>query len=112
MDIYILYQLEAHAVETNAGGELIGGWPIGTKFRYPQTKTLDERIAMVDEFNEDFGDIPVLIDSMSNDFSSTFKTWPDSAMALCDKKVVHICEVHEGGTRSNWTRELARALGL
>ena len=110
MDIFIIYQLEAHFVEKNDAGEIVGGWPIVKQYNFPQTKTNDERIAMVDRFRDEFGNIPILVDTATNEFSQAYNTWPDGAMIFKNGKIIYSACVNHDGTRSDWVREITQII--
>lgn len=105
MDIYLLYILEAHFVEKDVSGNMVGGWPIGYQYNYGQPKTLDERMSMVLLLKTEYDPtIPILVDGMGNDFQNVYKPWPDRAYVFLDGKVVFHSVVNVDGTRDKpWT---------
>lgn len=78
INIFAVYILEAHFVEND-----LDGWPIGTLYRYPQHKTIEERISMSNKFIEEFDfKPPVYVDTMSDSFNNTFNIWPDKCIIV------------------------------
>lgn len=79
--------MEAHFVEPvkDENGEVVDylGWPIGTRWRYPQHKTTEERIKNAKIFQEQFGfpeGLEFVVDSFpNNSFNRSYAAWPDSA---------------------------------
>lgn len=111
-DIFILYILEAHFVEKNEAGEFIGGWPIGYQYNYEQTKSFEDRRKMVELLIDEYHPkIPIVIDTMSNDFQNKYNPWPDRAYMFLNGKVTYISAVNDDGTRNCfWTDEISRLL--
>jgi hypothetical protein len=111
-DIYIIYILEAHFVEKDNDGNFIGGWPIGYQYNYEQPKTLEERKKMVtlliDEFHPT---IPILIDTMDNDFQEKYNPWPDRAYVFKNRKIDYVAKINEDGSRDGcFTDQIAKLL--
>ena len=108
-DIYIVYILEAHFVEKDDDNNFTGGWPIGYQYNYPQHKTLEDRIKMVDVLCSEFSiSIPILMDNMNNDFQNAYNPWPDKALMFQNGKIKYISRVNDDGTRNTvWTNEIA-----
>jgi len=66
--VYV-YIEEAHADDE---------WPLSTTFTIKQHKTIEERLAAAQRLVEEFGSkIPVLVDSMTNEFNREFSVWPE-----------------------------------
>jgi hypothetical protein len=113
-DIYILYILEAHFVEKDENGNFIGGWPIGYQYNYSQHKTIDDRINMVrvliDEYHPT---IPILMDTMENEFQNAYKAWPDRACVFLNGTVKYISKLNDNGSRNTfWTDEIEQCLSF
>lgn len=111
-DIYLVYILEAHFVEKDASGNYLSGWPIGYQYNYPQTKTMEERKAMVELMLDEYHPtIPVLIDQMDNAFQNAYHPWPDRAVAFVDGVLRYISMVDDNGSRPcPWTDEIERLM--
>lgn len=111
-DIYILYILEAHFVEKDESGNFIGGWPIGYQYNYAQTKTIEERRNMIQLLLDEYHPtIPIMIDTMENDFQTKYNPWPDRAFMFQNGKVKYIARINDDGTRNMvWTDEIAKLL--
>lgn len=111
-DIYIVYILEAHFVEKDLEGNVIGGWPIGYQYNYPQHKTLEDRKNMVkillDEYHPT---IPILMDNMNNDFQNIYNPWPDRAYMFLNNKIKYVSIGNSDGSRNAcWTDEISMLL--
>ena len=82
--------MEAHFVEEkrDENGKVVDleGWPIGTCWRYPQHKCIEDRIRNANEFRDKFGfphELEFVVDSFpSNSFNSQYAAWPDSAYCV------------------------------
>jgi len=69
IDFLGVYISEAHASDE---------WPLGTKFCYAQPRTIERRLKFANEFVNDFNfKLPVLVDTMGNEFDSLFAAWPE-----------------------------------
>lgn len=104
--------MEAHFVEKDTEGNFIGGWPIGYQYNYGQTKTMKQRRDMVklliDEYHPT---IPILVDTMDNEFQEAFNPWPDKAFVFIDGKTKYISKINDDGSRNTfWTTEIADLL--
>ncbi len=111
-DIYILYILEAHFVEKDDVGKIIGGWPIGKLFNYPQHKTLQDRCAMVEVLlNTYHPTIPILLDTMANEFQNAYRPWPDRAYVFHQGHIQYMARINDDGSRNAmWCDEIAPML--
>eukprot|EP00029_Vermamoeba_vermiformis_P006920 TRINITY_DN2848_c0_g1_i1.p2 TRINITY_DN2848_c0_g1~~TRINITY_DN2848_c0_g1_i1.p2 ORF type:complete len:130 (-),score=35.71 TRINITY_DN2848_c0_g1_i1:38-427(-) len=73
------YQGKAHFVyvyieEAHADDE----WPLSTTFCIKQHKTIEERLTAANMLVNEFGStIPVLVDSMANEFNTKYSVWPE-----------------------------------
>jgi hypothetical protein len=66
--VYV-YIEEAHADDE---------WPLSTTFCIKQHKTMEERLTAAKKLVEEFGStIPVLVDSMANEFNTKYSVWPE-----------------------------------
>lgn len=64
----LVYIAESHAVDE---------WPVGETIVKKQHTTVAERIAACKECLEDFQlDMPTVVDTIENDFHSTYACWP------------------------------------
>ena len=64
-----VYIREAHASDE---------WPLGTMCSRPQHKSIEDRLAAAREFQEKFKfEVPLVVDSMSDQFESVFAVWPE-----------------------------------
>lgn len=111
-DIYILYILEAHFVEKDLEGNFTGGWPIGYQYNYGQTKSIEDRKAMIQLMLDEYHPtIPIYIDNINNDFQNAYNPWPDRAYVFIDNKIKYIARNNDDGTRNTyWTDEIAELL--
>ncbi len=109
-NILIVYILEAHFVEKDENGNMVGGWPIGYQYNYEQPKTMEERLKMVDLLMDEYSPtIPVLVDKMTNDFQNAYRAWPDRAFVFQSGKISYISRINDDGTRNGaWTREISK----
>ena len=107
-----MYILEAHFVEKDEAGNFIGGWPIGYQYNYSQTKSIEERRQMVEELIDEYHPtIPILIDTMDNNFQNAYSPWPDKAYVFMNGKIKYIASQNDDGSRDTyWTDEISRLL--
>lgn len=86
MQCFFVYILEAHFVERDETGKFIDGWPRGHSFEYPQHRTQDDRMAMVEKFRQEFPQVAcaaILMDVMpENKFNGAFGVWPDNVLVF------------------------------
>jgi hypothetical protein len=108
-----VYILEAHFVEKDDSGKIIGGWPIGRQYNYAQHKTIHERINMSKVLHNEFElEIPIWIDHIENDFQNYHKIWPDGAVVYQNGSLIYQSKVGENGIREKiWTDEILELLG-
>uniref|UniRef100_A0A6C0H617 Uncharacterized protein n=1 Tax=viral metagenome TaxID=1070528 RepID=A0A6C0H617_9ZZZZ len=111
-NIYIVYILEAHFVEKDENQNIIGGWPIGKQYNYPQHKSINDRYNMVNLLIDEFHpNIPILMDNMNNDFQNIYNPWPDKAFMFFQNKIKYISQVNDDGSRYlSWTTEISTIL--
>lgn len=117
VDLKLVYVLEAHFVEETIdedGNKDLLGWPIGNHFRYPQHKSLEDRLAMGRKFLNKYNiEIPMVCDNMDNEFNKTFGIWPDRAILIFQGKMAWFSVLEEGGARHNtWTEQIEELLDL
>lgn len=96
-------------MEKDENGQMVGGWPIGFQYNYEQTKTMEERRAMVKVMLDEYHpSIPILIDRMDNNFNHAYHAWPDRALVFEHGSIRYISATQEDGTRTRvWTDEIA-----
>jgi len=84
VDFVGVYISEAHAQDE---------WPLGTKFCYNQPKTMERRLEIANNFMNDFNvELPMLADTMDNEFDSIFAAWPERFYIVQGKQVVFVGE--------------------
>jgi hypothetical protein len=111
-DIYILYILEAHFVEKDADGRIVGGWPIGSQYNHPQHRSLEDRRSMVSLLLDEFHPaIPIYMDTMENSFQNVYRPWPDRAFVFCNGEIRYMAKINDDGSRNSfWTEEISKML--
>lgn len=102
----IIYIMEAHFVEERVdqvtGAKDLDGWPVGTCWRYPQPRTLEQRMHHAQVFREKFGfpaDLEFVVDTIDNSFNRQYAAWPDSAYMISNGKLVYRSQLEEEGSR-------------
>jgi len=74
-----VYIAEAHAMDE---------WPLGTKVCLPQHKTIEERLTVARIFRDTYGfKIPILVDTIDNNFDSLYASWPERFYIIEDGKM-------------------------
>lgn len=69
VDFLGVYISEAHASDE---------WPLGVKYIYEQPKEMETRLSIANGFVNDFKfNLPMLVDTMENQFDSHFAAWPE-----------------------------------
>jgi len=69
IDFLGVYISEAHAQDE---------WPLGVKYCIDQPKTIEERLEIARNFVTEFHfELPLLVDTMSNEFDNVFAAWPE-----------------------------------
>lgn len=112
IDILTIYIAEAHFVEKDEKGKIVGGWPIGRQFNYPQHKSLEDRINMTRQFIETY-DWPIhtVVDTMDNDFNRVYAVWPDRAYLIFKERILYKAMINDDGTRNTfWSKEIEALL--
>lgn len=83
-DFVVVYLMEAHAKDQ---------WPLGSHVEIEQHKNLEERIAAAEAFIQRFDcKVPVLIDTMSNQFNDLFAAWPERFFVIHNMKMRYIAQ--------------------
>jgi len=80
-----VYIAEAHALDE---------WPVGNGYdgrkAFYQHKTLEQRISVAKEFIEDYKyEIPMVVDTMENNFDKVFASWPVRFYLLYKGKIFY-----------------------
>ena len=111
--------MEAHFVEETKdaeGRKDYIGWPIGNAFRYPQPKTIQERISHAQKFRNEFGfpnDLEFVVDSIENSFNVQYAAWPDSAYVIGGGgKLLYRSQLEDEGFRASCFSDQIEALLL
>jgi len=80
------------------------GWPVGTEWRYPQPKSLEQRLEHARKFQKLFNfpdDLEFVIDTLDNSFNSQYAAWPDSAYLISKGKLHYRSQLEDEGFRSS-----------
>jgi hypothetical protein len=100
--------MEAHFVEESidaeTGEKRLDGWPIGTRWRFPQPKSLEQRLEHARMFRERFSfpaAIEFVVDTIDNSFNRQYAAWPDSAYMMRKGALHYRSLLEEGGFRSS-----------
>jgi len=94
-DFVGVYISEAHAVDE---------WPLGTKYCIEQPKEIETRLKIANDFVGDFKfEIPMLVDTMANEFDSTFASWPERFYIAWNNR---LCLVGEPTSEFGFDRSL------
>lgn len=103
VDFLGVYISEAHAQDE---------WPLGTKYCFNQPKTIDDRLRIANDFVNDFGfKIPMLADSMKNEFDTRFASWPERFYIVQNGKLALVGEpTNEFGFDREIIRDFLRTL--
>lgn len=83
MEFTLVYSQEAHAEDE---------WPIGSKYKVTQHKTLDDRIAAAKMLDEYKYQGKTLIDPIDNRMQETYASWPTRYYLVNKGKIVYIVE--------------------
>jgi len=80
VNFLVVYIAEAHAVDE---------WPVGDPLKIMQPKTNVERAAIAKKFKESYSFmLPMLADTVENDFEQTYSAWPIRFYVVQDKKIL------------------------
>jgi len=94
--------MEAHASDE---------WPLGTKTQIPQHKTIEDRITAAKNFQkENEWTLPLVVDTIENDFHNAVAAWPERLLILKDGKVEYIQIVSDDGFDPLWTEQVEQWL--
>jgi len=78
----VVYISEAHAQDE---------WPLGKQVCLNQHKTIEERLKAANDFNEQFHcRLPVLVDTMDNNFDNAYACWPERFFIIEHDKMAMI----------------------
>jgi len=103
-DFLHVYIMEAHACDE---------WPLGTKTCIRQHKSTEERIKAAQSFTAQYTwPIPMVVDTISNEFHDNFSAWPERVFVVEDGKMTFIAHAGEDGYDFLWpgqVREFFRA---
>ncbi len=112
VNIICIYILEAHFVEKDENGNIVEGWPVGSKWHIPQHKTIEDRTEMAKKYINEFDFIiPTYIDSIENDFNNKYAAWPDRAYVIYENKMMYVSRVNNDGSRDMmWVDEIENLL--
>lgn len=84
IDFVGVYISEAHAVDE---------WPLGNKYCVKQPRDMETRLTIAKEFVENFNfKIPMLVDTMDNQFDLLFASWPERFYIVRNNKLEHVGE--------------------
>jgi hypothetical protein len=84
VDFLGVYISEAHASDE---------WPLGVKYVFEQPKEMETRLSIASKFVKDFGvKLPVLVDTMENEFDAKFASWPERFYIVQDNKLALVGE--------------------
>jgi len=84
VDFLGVYISEAHASDE---------WPLGVKYVYEQPKELKTRLQIAKEFVDKFKvKLPMLVDTMDNEFDSHFASWPERFYIVKNNQLVLVGE--------------------
>jgi len=80
VDFLVVYISEAHAVDE---------WPLGDHCVVKQHQNIEERIKMAKKFFKDFHfKLPMVVDTMKNEFDKLYYIWPERYYVIDNKKIV------------------------
>jgi len=81
--------MEAHASDE---------WPLGTRTVIPQHRSTQARIEAAKSFQEKYNwPIPMVVDTISNDFHNVFSAWPERLFVIENGKMAYIADAGEDG---------------
>jgi hypothetical protein len=116
--------VEPRINETTGAVEYLDGWPVGTRWRYPQPRTIEKRFEHAREFRcvfvclcvADFVccltlfilcsqrfsfplEMEFVCDTIDNSFNRQYAAWPDSVYLISEGKLVYRSQLEEEGSR-------------
>ena len=92
------------STDAATGEKKLDGWPIGTCWRFPQPRTLEQRLAHARKFRELFSfpsELEFVVDTIDNSFNRQYAAWPDSAYMMRNGALHYRSMLEEGGFRSS-----------
>lgn len=102
----VIYIMEAHfveeAVDPATGERRLDGWPIGTGWRFPQPRTLEQRMEHAKLFQSKFGfpeGMEFVVDTIDNSFNKQYAAWPDSVYMVSDGLLSYRSLLEDEGMR-------------
>jgi len=100
VDFLHVYILEAHAQDE---------WPLGTKTVIRQHRSTEERIQIAKGFQNKYSwPIPMVVDTIQNEFHEQFSAWPERVFVVMDGKMVYIAQAGEDGYDALWPDQIRR----
>jgi len=79
-DFLTVYIREAHARDE---------WPLGNTYSWDQPKTIESRLVIANQFVSEMGYlIPVVCDTITNEFNGIFSAWPERYYILLDGRLL------------------------
>lgn len=91
------------SVDPVSGEKRLDGWPIGTGWRYPQPRTLEQRMEHARLFRSKFkfpAEMEFVVDTIDNSFNRQYAAWPDSVYMVSRGKLVYRSLLEDEGMRS------------
>jgi len=93
VDFLTVYVCEAHATDE---------WKLGNRVKIPQHQSLNDRISAAKLFeSENDYQIPLVVDSMDNDFDTTYSAWPERGYIIYQRHMEYISNADITGA-INW----------
>jgi type I thyroxine 5'-deiodinase len=84
IDFLGVYISEAHAQDE---------WPLGVKYCFNQPKTIEDRLEIARNFVSEFKfELPMLVDTMANEFDTRFAAWPERFYIVQNNELVLVGE--------------------
>jgi len=101
VDFLAVYVSEAHASDE---------WKLGSIVEIPQHRTVNDRLAAATKFQKETGyKIPLVVDTLDNEFEKTYAAWPERAYIVEGGRVVYVCDMKEDGNM-DWENGVANWL--
>jgi len=106
VDFLAVYVSEAHASDE---------WKLGNVVEIPQHRTVNDRLAAATKFQKETEyKIPLVVDTLENEFEKTYAAWPERAYIVEGGRVVYVCDMQDDGNMdwengvANWLSERFR----
>jgi len=98
-DFLFVYIMEAHACDE---------WPLGTRTVIAQHKTLPDRCNAANGFSKENPKwkLPMMIDTMDNNFHNAFAAWPERAFVIQSNIVKFITYPGDDGCAPIWPDQI------